>query len=556
MSVALTVFALRTLASFGLATITHRNRDDARAANARLLRETLEGLGATFIKFGQVLAMRPDYLSPPYIKELQRLLDDVPAFAPPVAVRVIEDELGSPIDGLFLDFDGKLLGSASFAQVYEARLHSGERVAVKVQRPKIEALVRVDLRLMRGMCTMVDATAILMRIKLRPLFADLEAWTWQELDYRIEGRFANRIRLSARRSTFERIPEVHWGMTTKRVLVLELFEGIWITEILSAVASGDEDALTKWANDGVDLDLVARRLLRTMLRQGLQSGLFHADPHASNIVVLEDNVVGLVDFGIMGYVGRDLREKAMRLFAELGNGNASSAFRELIRIIEPPGHADLKSFKREFSADIEAWHNAASDPLASLEEKSTARLLFGNLNSMRRHGLHLPTGLIRYYRALIILDTILLRLDPDIDVAQELASSLTEISTQEMLKDLTWDRYYSAGLGYQAMSIQLPQVLSELLDVRLLSDVLDNGRNLAQGFLEVGREFTRAKEVVLRLTGSLLLFAALVIVALGARGTGTYRVSSITVSWPVAAALCLLAGVCCRWLARRVRAGA
>jgi ubiquinone biosynthesis protein len=532
--------ALHTIWTFTRVKLVRGDQAAARAHNARLLRLAFERLGATYIKLGQLLAMRPDYLSPEYIVEFQHLLDDVPAFPPDLAVRVIEEELNSNIQDVFLTFSGRLLGSASFAQVYEAQLHTGDRVAVKVQRPGIERLVRVDLRLMRLLVTVIDASAILLRIKLRPLLQDFEAVTYQELDYRIEGRFANRLLINSRGDPSQVIPRVFWELTTKHVLVVELLEGLWITDVLTAVAEEDTATLEAWEADGLDLSLVARRLLRVLLQQGLGSGgLFHADPHASNIVILDNNSIGLVDFGIVGFVGNDIREKSLRLLDQIGSGNASAAFRELVQILEPPGGANLKAFKAEFTSDIEHWHSASSDPLAPLREKSTGRLLLATFNSMRKHGLRLPPNLALYFRALIIVDTIILRLDPELDMSRELSSTLTQLGKEHLMETLTWDRYYSAVLGYQRILLRLPYILSELSD------------------LDVGREVTRVKEIILHYVWSVLLVVGAVVLFLAIRGVTSFRISShLSLSWTTIFGLVVLSALFVRWWSRRVRSGA
>jgi ubiquinone biosynthesis protein len=528
--------ALHTIWTFTRVKLVRGDPVVARAHNARRLRLAFERLGATYIKLGQLLAMRPDYLSPEYVVEFQHLLDDVPAFPPDVAVRVLEEELNGNIQDLFLTFTGHLLGSASFAQVYEAKLHTGDRVAVKVQRPGIERLVRVDLKLMRWLVTVLDASALLLSIKLRPILNDFEAVTYQELDYRIEGRFANRLLINSDGDPFQVIPRVFWDLTTKHVLVVELLEGLWITDVLTAVAEEDTATLEVWEADGLDLSLVARRILRTLLRQGLGGGgLFHADPHASNLVILDDNSIGLVDFGIVGFVGNDLREKSLRLLGQIGAGNASAAFHEMVQILEPRGGANLKAFKSEFSSLIEHWHNAASDPLAPLREKSTGRLLLATLNSMRKHGLHLPPNLALYFRALIIVDTIILRLDPQLDMSLELSLTLTELGREHLLETLTWDQYYTAALSYQKLLLKLPYILSELSDI------------------DVGREVTRVKEIVLHYVWSVLLVVGGVVLFLKIRGITTFRISSLSISWSATFVLVVLSALFVRWWSRRVR---
>jgi ubiquinone biosynthesis protein len=553
----LAVFFSRMLFSAIRARFSRRARKQARKANAKHLRHALESLGGTFVKFGQVLATRPDYLPDEYIRELEFLLDQVSPFPTAVAVQVVEEELKTDPMEVFSVFPGKLVAAASFGQVYDAQLRGGIRVAVKVQRPAMDKIVRADLRLLKALTGFIDATTLIMSVKLRTIFSDFEAWTWQELDYRLEARFANRLRRNAADSPIEAIPAVHWELTSRRLLVLEYLEGLWVKDILTAVDQKNDVLLAQWEKDGLDLGLIARNLLRVLLREGFTEGLFHADPHPSNIVILEGNRIGLVDFGIVGYVGHELRTNLQRLLHELSAGRPSGAFRELLRIAPPPGNANLKAFRAEYQAHVDSWQSAVGDPFASLAEKSAARLLFGNLNSMRKYGLHLPGVLIRYYRALIIVDGIILRLDPEIDTATELHQFLDQLVTQHILETLTEDDYYRAILGYQSIFMQLPAVLSELLETRMLINVLESGERLGAGFVDIGRNLDKAKERTLRILSTAALVAAVVVLVLRIGGNEEYRLfDHRSAPWSVVGVVLLLSYVLFGWLARRVRARA
>jgi len=555
--VALALLSSRLLLNSFRGLLSKKARYRARLANAHHIRRTFESLGGTFVKFGQVLATRPDYLPEEYIRELEYLLDQVPPFPTERAVEVVEEELGEDPMKSFSVFPGTLVASASFGQVYEATLRDGTRVAVKVQRPGMERIVRADLRLLKALTRFIDATTIIMSVKLRTIFTDFEAWTWQELDYRLEGRFANRLYLNSVDSAIEAIPAVYWDLTTRRVLVLEYLDGIWVKDVLAALGQGDADLLAEWEADGLNLSEVASNLLKVLLREGFTEGLFHADPHPSNIVILEGNRIGLVDFGIVGYLGNELRTNMQRLLHELTAGNPNGAFRELLRIAPPPGNADLKAFRSEYQTHVDNWKSAVADPYASLAEKSAARLLFGNVKSMRRHGLHLPGVLIRYYRALIIVDGIILRLDPEIDAATEFREFLEHLVTQRILEGLTEDDYYRAVLGYQAVFMQLPGVISELLENRMLIDVLEGGERLGAGFVDIGRRLDRAKEAGLRFASMLALIGAALVVVLRVRGTIEYQLfDNQAVSWSVAAFVLLIGSAVLGWLSRRVHARA
>jgi len=207
------------------------------------LREMIEQLGGTFVKFGQLLAMRPDIVSPPYIIELSRLLDHVPSFDGQVAAQIVQAELHKPLSELFAEFTIKPIAAASFAQVHRARLKSGELVAVKVQRPRLEQMVSVDLAYLGTIAKVIDSIGLMKRIELRAFADDFIRWTREELDFESEGTYIERMRQSKVKIKTEYIPKVYWEYSSRRVLTTEYLEGIWVSDLLHALETKDEKRL-------------------------------------------------------------------------------------------------------------------------------------------------------------------------------------------------------------------------------------------------------------------------------------------------------------------------
>jgi ubiquinone biosynthesis protein len=520
---------------------------------ALVLRRRLESLGATFIKFGQVLAMRPDFLPREYIDELSDLLDDVPPFPTIQAVEIIRSELGLPIDKLFIDFPPEPIAAASFGQVYKALLVSGELVAVKVQRPDIVRLVQADLRILRVLAAFIDASTILARLKFKTLYHDFEVWTNSELNYEVEARNANRIFINSRGHYEEVVPRIHWDYTTGRVLTMDFLEGVWVKDILTALNRGQKDKIRKYTAEGICLEQVAKNILRVVLRQVFTSGLFHADPHPANIVVLKDNRIGLVDFGITGFMGEEFQRNMLRLLEAMGAQSSTRAFEALVRILEPPRDVDLRAFRKEYEHHLQEWLGAVGDPRATLEEKSTARLLFGNLDIMRRHGLYLPSVVIRFYRALIILDSIILQLFPSINLTAEIRQFLTSLRSEQILDGLTAEAYFAAFLDYQRFMVEAPGLISQIAELRLFSEVLDANRRLERDFAKVRRWLTRSASTLVRLVGYGAFAGVWILLYLRvAQGILTYRIPVLNqlLGWRLAMLMLFFVGMALRWFAR------
>ncbi|RPJ75030.1 MAG: ubiquinone biosynthesis protein UbiB, partial [Acidobacteria bacterium] len=272
-----------------------RGRPRPWGTRAQRLRLALEELGPTFIKFGQALSTRADLLPAELVAELSRLQDQVPPLPPGVAVAAVEAELGEPIAVVFREFDPEPVAAASIAQVHRAVLSSGEEVAVKVRRPGIETNIERDLAIMAQLARLADRylpDADLYH--LTELVSEFARSIRRELDLSLEGRTIERFARNFAADSSVKFPRVYRHRTTRGLLTLEYIHGTKVLEILPA-------------KEGLDPALVARRGADLMLRQVLEHGLFHADPHPANIFVLPGNVICLLDLGNVGRLDRAMR---------------------------------------------------------------------------------------------------------------------------------------------------------------------------------------------------------------------------------------------------------
>jgi predicted unusual protein kinase regulating ubiquinone biosynthesis (AarF/ABC1/UbiB family) len=273
----------------------------ALTAILREFRQTAEDLGGLLIKLGQFLGTRADLLPPEALDELAALHDDVPPECFADIKAALEREWRAPLGEVCAAIESKPAGSASLGQVHRAQLHDGRIVAIKVQRPGISAIVRIDLRTLRFVLRLVRtlAPAADRIINLDALYREFSRTVYEELDYQQEGRNAERFAAIFADDPAIGVPGVLWEFSTRRVLVLEWMEGIKVTQI---------DALDR---AGVNRDALARRIAGAYFRQLLEAGFFHADPHPGNLLV-QAGLVGdrlvFVDFGMMGVVTPRMKE--------------------------------------------------------------------------------------------------------------------------------------------------------------------------------------------------------------------------------------------------------
>src|SRR5438093_8378556 len=277
------------------------------------LRELLDELGPTFVKFGQLLSMRPDVLPPDIIAELRGLQDDVRPFRYDEVERVVTEDLGQSIERLFLEFDREPLAAASIGQVHRAVLPNGHTVAVKVERPGAPQQIEADLGLLYQAARIVkERVRALDFVDVRELADEFARAIRQELDYRLEGRNAETLHRNFAGHPHVKVPRVYWSYTRARVLTLEFVEGHQLADLHEAEFTLDERKRLA--------EVVAEAWMTMIFRDGF----FHGDPHPANIIVMRPDLIGLVDFGLAGKLTDDDVSKATKLFIDVANENVDA----------------------------------------------------------------------------------------------------------------------------------------------------------------------------------------------------------------------------------------
>lgn len=336
-------------------------------ASARSIYEAAVELRGLILKGCQFMGSRADVLPREYVEQLSKLQDRVPPHPFPVIRRLVEDELGAPLASVFEAFSERPLAAASLAQVHEARLHDGRRVAVKVQYPEIEALVRSDLANLRAL---FRAVGVLERdLDLMPLIDELGTYVPRELDFVNEAHNAEAVaRLFAHRADVV-VPEIVWEHTTRRLLVMEFMDGIKITDVETLRGAG------------VDLEHVARTLVECFCEQILQHGFFHADPHPGNLLVQPDGPrLVLLDFGLAKDLPPDFRKGVLDFVAALLQGRVESMAHALAELGFETRDGRDESLRDVaeviLRVGIELRKNASLDPqtVARLREEIPARV--------------------------------------------------------------------------------------------------------------------------------------------------------------------------------------
>jgi ubiquinone biosynthesis protein len=364
------------------------------------LREMLDELGPTFVKFGQLLSTRPDVLPPDIILELRGLQDDVRPFPFEDVERVIEEELGLSVDKLFPEFDERPIAAASIGQVHLATLPNGGRVAVKVQRPGAPRQIEADLALLYQAARIAkERVRALDFIDAHQLVDEFARSIRQELDYRLEARNADTFHRNFAGDPHVRIPRVYWTYTRSRVLTLEWLDGTQVADIVPE----------SWPlEDRHDLAHVMAEAWMTMI---FRHGFFHGDPHPANILVLgSPDVIGLVDFGAVGKLTDDDMSKLTRMFIDAASENVDMLPKRLADLgVRYPREREeeLRAQLREFYYRYYGASLAEIDPLQVIRE--AFQLIYSN-------SLQLPTRFLLLDKAIATLASVGIDLYPDFNV--------------------------------------------------------------------------------------------------------------------------------------------
>jgi predicted unusual protein kinase regulating ubiquinone biosynthesis (AarF/ABC1/UbiB family) len=377
----------------------------------------LQALGGTWVKLGQVLALRFDLLPPDYCYELFKLLNQVRPFDYREVRQIVFEDLGDYPERLYRSFEDTPFAAASIGQVHRATLLSGETVAVKVQRPKIRKTIRRDLRLMYRVASLVDFTHLLGGVRLRLVIDEFARWTNEELDYQVEGRNAYTLRETSDGDPLEHDPNVYFDLTSERVLTMEMITGIPLIDVMYGIREDRDTYTRQFGENGYDVQAVATHLAWNVLNQVYQQGYFHADLHPANLFVLPGNAIGYVDFGIVGVMPNEVRESLVHYAWNLYQGEVDRATEEFMRWIQPTEQTNLAAARADIIRVLDNYLfalRAAEKPGFALPGGSDFEVDL--LNAIRSNGMTVEPSVVTYFKALITANAVIFELDPTFDL--------------------------------------------------------------------------------------------------------------------------------------------
>ncbi len=517
----------------GLSTKDKSGEKVDRPPMAVRLRMVAEDLGPTFVKLGQMASSRTDLLPEDICEELKKLQDDVPPSSPEDAHRQIEESLGATVKELFESFDEEPMASASIGQVYRAtlKLADGEvvDVAVKVRRRGIQDMVERDLDLLHMLARMVEKAIPEARI-YRPtgLAKEFDIAIRAELDFTTEADNATRFANNFADDPLVRFPRVYSEVSSRRVLTLEYFDGIKVTDAVDA---------------GADGRTIAEECVRVVLKMVFEDGFFHADPHPGNIFIMptppeggygpeesSELLLGLIDLGLVGRLSPDLRDKMIDLLLAAARKDTDAMATAMLSIGRARGRVDHEAFRGEV-------RRLANKHLRkSLQDMQVAALIQDIVMGAMSFSIEVPTELTMLGRAIMTIEGVGKQVYPELDFIQVATPHLTRIVMR---------RYHPARLGKElmqragtlnALARDLPLKLDEIMDDVRHGRLYVTDRQAARATDRLG------KRVRATLVSATLFGSGMALLLSGRQDLGAYGLMAL-------AALLMAGHVTLDWLA-------
>jgi len=479
------------------------------------VRLTLESLGPTYIKFGQVMSTRPDLMPPEMLAELKRLQENVPPFSSEEAVERVEHELGRPLAELFASFDRTPLAAGSLGQVHRAVNFDGTPLAVKIRRPGAVRNVERDLSLMHEIAVLIERHIAEARI-FDPigLVNHFARTIRRELNFAREGRTMDEFRRLFRQDATLYVPVVFWELTTEAVLTMEFIDGIRVDELaqLNAIGCAPAD--------------VAANGARIFMKQAFEFGVFHGDPHPGNIRIRPDGTICLLDYGMIGMLDERIREQLLDLLLAVSQQDVDAAVKLVLQLGESHGEIDRPLLQIDVRDFVVNYYGI------ELERLNVGRMLSDFVAILSNHGIRCPGSLMLLIRALVTLEGIGRDLDPAFNLASHVRPFVERMVRARYHPSRLVERMWNESRQMVEVAYDIPRNINRTL--RKLSEddlrIQLEHRNLDHFILELERSSNRL--VVGMVVAALIVASALILAG---------KVSSVWISVPMYVLSSLLA---------------
>ncbi|MDD2733549.1 MAG: AarF/ABC1/UbiB kinase family protein [Desulfuromonadaceae bacterium] len=445
----------QALEMIGLADVVARSRklfnrkksDIARLTSAERMRLALEELGPTFIKLGQLLSTRPDVIPHAFVLEFEKLQDNVPSFSFAEALAQIAAELGAPVEQLFAEIDPVPLAAASIAQVHRARLKTGEDVVIKLRRPGIVAVVESDISALMALAGLAErhipGSELYDPVAVVREFARTIR---REMDFSREAHTIEKFRDNFTNTPWMHFPHVYWEQSSRAVLTMEYIAGIKIS---------DRDKLVE---QGLDGKLIARRGADSFLEMVLTHGFFHGDLHPGNVLILPDNVICLLDYGIVGRLDEGLKTFLIDILTAIVKRDMDEVVSLLLFAGDIADTLDSRSLKRDLGYFMDGYYEM---PLKELE---VGRMLMEFIEIITTYSIRIQPDLMLLAKSLVLIEGTGRALDPSFDMADRLRPFIVKAIRQKLSPRRVTREVNQILVSYLNLARNIPRDLKEIIN--------------------------------------------------------------------------------------------
>jgi ubiquinone biosynthesis protein len=408
------------------------------------LRLMLQDLGTTFIKLGQLLSTRPDIVGEKIANELANLQDDNPAISYDQVKRIVESELGGKIDELFEDFSHEHLATASIGQVHEAKLATGERVAVKIQKEGITDKIDLDIRILKYIANRADRlNSDIRKINLPGIMDEFDRSIHKEIDYNNEFMNMQRIELNFEDNPYIHIPATYAKYCSSKVLTMEFIDGAKLNDVYES--KGDE----------YDKKFIAKNVIDSYLQQLFIDGFFHGDPHPGNIMILEDNVLCYLDLGMMGFFDEKFKRELSEVMLLFVDQDVDGLINQLMYMDILDYDIDTSTLRRDMNDLFGRYFGVQLNRFDGVLEAL--------LGLMQEYGVILPNEVVTMARGLSMIEAIAHNLDPEIDIFASIKPVAVQIAKQRVSPKRFIKDKKSSAILYGHMIQALPRLLTRTI---------------------------------------------------------------------------------------------
>lgn len=410
------------------------------------MRMAVEELGTTYIKFAQILSNRPDVIPQDLVKEFEKLQSHVPPFPAAEAKKIIEEELGKPVNEIFAEFEDEPFASASIAQVHRATLKNGEKVVLKVRRPGIQEKIELDIMIMRYVASQMEQRKIMDKLDPVGIVKTFDTAIHREIDLTHEGYNLQRFANNFKDSDLVFVPKYYPNYTTRRLLTMEFVEGVHPFDVEGLKRLG--------SNQG----RLARNGMYALFQQIFEHGFFHADPHPGNLFAMPGDKVCFIDFGMMGTVLKN----DVEFFADIVYGVTTKDSKRLIWGLKNIAVSQQFEGSKTFEYEVEDLIN---DYHAMPSKKANMTELFNRLlDLVNKYNIRMPSDYFLLSKCLVTIEGVGHRLDPELDIIEELKPHIAKTLADELKPINILKRLGSSARDVLSLLESLPRDVREVLN--------------------------------------------------------------------------------------------